>query len=91
MRDCANPECNERFAPKSHNQKYHNEECCRVVTNKRIMGKYYEDKAIRDGKHRICDNNGCETILSRYNPTPVCHVCDAKEREYGSSLLDALL
>lgn len=90
MRNCANPECTKQFSPKSHNQKYHNAECCRQVTNKRIMDKYYENKEVRGGKRRACGTNGCETVLSRYNPTPVCSVCDAKEDAYGIALLGML-
>ena len=43
---CANSECKKDFAPKTHNQKYHNDECCRIATNRRIMEKYYDKKAI---------------------------------------------
>lgn len=90
MRTCANPECNKRFEPKSHNQKYHNSECCRVVTNKRIMEKYYEEKEIREGKERLCEN-GCGTVLTRYNLTSICFPCDKKRSLQAKSLLDRLL
>ena len=90
MRKCANPECGQGFEPKSHNQKYHNAECCRLITNKRIMSKYYEDKEVRGGKHRLCGSSGCETILSRYNPTSVCSVCESSEGSYGKDLVGYL-
>lgn len=90
IKTCANPECNKQFSPNTHNQKYCTEECCRVVTNKRIMKDYYEQKEIRDGKYRVCDN-GCGTVLSRYNPTSVCAVCDRKKVEQGKALLDVLV
>ena len=90
MRTCANPNCSISFRPKSHNQKYHNSECCRVVTNKRIMEKYYEEKEIRDGKERACSNAGCEVVLTRYNLTPTCFSCDRKKGLRGRSLLDRL-
>jgi hypothetical protein len=91
LRTCANPDCNIQFEPKSHNQKYHNSECCRVVTNKRIMEKYYEEKEIREGKERICSNNGCEVVLTRYNLTSTCFSCDKSRSLQAKSLLDRLV
>lgn len=91
MRTCANPECDIRFSPKSHNQKYHNSECCRVVTNKRIMEKYYEEKEIREGKERVCKTPGCEVVLTRYNLTPTCFACDKKKSLQAKQLLDMLV
>jgi len=41
---CANKECAKDFEPKTHNQKYCTDECCRIATNRRIMEKYYEKK-----------------------------------------------
>lgn len=64
MRVCANPECQLEFVPKTHNQKYHSDECCKIVTNKRIMEKYYENKE-RRSRPRKCQV--CGTSLSRYN------------------------
>ena len=45
---CQNKECSQEFEPKTHNQKYHSDECCRMATNKRIMEKYYEKKSIKN-------------------------------------------
>ena len=45
---CANTECAKEFDSKTHNQKYCSDECCRVATNRRIMEKYYEKKAIKN-------------------------------------------
>lgn len=89
IRTCANPECSKNFKPKAHNQKYCTDECCRVVTNKRIMEKYYEEKAIREGKERMCDN-GCGTVLTRYNLTSTCFPCDKRKQQRGRSLLERL-
>jgi hypothetical protein len=36
---CANKECAKDFEPKTHNQKYCTDECCRIATNRRIMEK----------------------------------------------------
>ena len=58
---CANKECSKEFEPKTHNQKYCTDECCRVATNRRIMEKYYEKKAIRNGAIRQCSK--CKIIL----------------------------
>ena len=75
---CANKECAKEFEPKTHNQKYHDDECCRIATNKKIMEKYYEKKAIRSGIKRNCKI--CKSILSRYNQSNVCSKCDKDNR-----------
>lgn len=71
---CANKECAKEFEAKTHNQKYCTDECCRIATNRRIMEKYYEKKAIRNGAHRTCKK--CNAKLSRYNQSNVCAVCE---------------
>lgn len=75
---CANKECpnGKEFTPKTHNQKYCSDQCCRVATNRRIMEKYYEKKAIRSGAKRECKK--CKSRLSRYNESTVCAACQKK-------------
>ena len=86
---CSNKECGLEFEPKTHNQKYHNDECCRVATNKRIMEKYYEKKAIRQGASRGCKK--CGSQLSRYNDTPLCASCQKKiDVSQRSNILDRI-
>lgn len=70
---CANKECSKEFKPRTHNQKYCSDECCRVATNRRIMEKYYEKKAIRGGAIRKCL---CGNMLSRYNQNSICSICE---------------
>lgn len=74
---CANKECAKEFEPKTHNQKYCNDECCRIATNRRIMEKYYEKKAIRNGAIRVCSE--CSVQLSRYNDSNLCASCQKKK------------
>lgn len=74
---CFNSSCAKEFKPKTHNQKYCSDECCRVSTNKRIMEKYYEKKAIRNGLERRCR---CGNKLSRYNQGTVCASCSENNR-----------
>ena len=73
---CANKDClnGKEFDAKTHNQKYCTEECCRIATNRRIMEKYYEKKAIKNGAIRNCKN--CKANLSRYNSQEVCSTCE---------------
>lgn len=71
---CANKECAKEFDAKTHNQKYCCDECCRVATNKKIMEKYYEKKAIRSGAKREC--RVCKSRLSRYNQSKICAKCE---------------
>lgn len=73
---CSNKECAKDFDAKTHNQKYCSDECCRVATNRRIMEKYYEKKAIRNGAYRGCSK--CKTKLSRYNQSNMCAACEKK-------------
>lgn len=81
---CSNKDCAKEFEAKTHNQKYCSDECCRVATNKRIMEKYYEKKAIRNGAHRACKR--CRAKLSRYNTSTLCAMC---EKNSGlASMLD---
>lgn len=85
---CANKEClnNKNFTPKTHNQKYCSDECCRIATNRRIMEKYYEKKSIRQGAKRPCKE--CGTQLSRYNSENVCSVC---KKSINESIKNKLL
>jgi hypothetical protein len=77
---CGNKECAKDFEAKTHNQKYCSDECCRIATNRRIMEKYYEKKAIRNGAVRSCKK--CKIQLSRYNQKEVCSIC---EKNIGSA------
>lgn len=74
---CSNKECAKEFESKTHNQKYCSDECCRVATNRRIMEKYYEKKAIKNGAHRECKK--CKLKLSRYNQSDICSACEKKD------------
>lgn len=78
---CAYDQCKKPFEPKTHNQKYCSDECCRTATNIKIKEKYYEKKARLAGKVRVCKNKGCNQSLSMYREESTCGVCDAKERE----------
>ena len=89
---CANKECAKSFDAKTHNQKYCSDECCRVATNRRIMEKYYERKAIRNGALRICK---CGNKLSRYNAGNVCSICEKNNsidtKNKAQRIVDAII
>jgi hypothetical protein len=82
---CAYEECGKEFEPKTHNQKYCSDECCRTATNQKLKDAYYEKKARLAGKKRICKTPGCTVELSRYNDGKVCDKCTgavkAKQRQ----------
>lgn len=87
---CANEGCDIEFEPKTHNQKYHSDECCRLATNRRIMEKYYARRDQRQGKTRYCKICG-ETKLSRYNDSQVCGSCKlSSEIKANNSVADML-
>lgn len=84
---CARPGCEETFIKKTHNQKYHNDVCCRLATNKKIMDNYYKKKAQRAGKVRYCSS--CHTTrLSRYNDGDMCGACQStQEKNINNSIV----
>lgn len=87
---CERRGCSEWFVKKTHNQRYHDNECCRLATNAKIMEKYYERRAQRLGHTRMC--KACSvTKLSRYNDDQVCSACKAAKRlETNNSVLAML-
>lgn len=89
MINCFNNTCNKEFTPKTHNQKYCSDECCRISTNRKIMEKYYEKKAIKNGAKRLCAK--CKARLSRYNIEPVCNLCVKKQNSKHNNEVNTFL
>lgn len=77
---CAREDCGVPFVKKTHNQIYHDDECCRIATNERIMERYYEKKRKRGGEKRYCKGKACDTVLSRYNDGDLCSMCERGPR-----------
>lgn len=89
MRICAFVDCQKEFDPRTHNQRFHSDECCRVATNRRIMERYYEKKARKSGGERTCKT--CTTKLSRYNESEYCTVCEQKNAGVDKEFLLGLM
>ena len=70
---CEHIGCNVVFPKKTHNQRYHDDECCRLATNQKIMEKYYQRRAQKLGHIRHCDT--CSSKLSKYNSGLTCNSC----------------
>lgn len=87
---CAFDECSKEFEPHRHNQKYCCSECCKGATNKRTRDKYVETKMRLQGISRICMNEGCDTILSRYTESRVCNRCLLEEERVDRERLKRL-
>lgn len=88
---CANQGCEELFIPKTHNQIYHNDECCRQATNRRMMEKYYANRDRKLGKKRLCKACGV-TRLSRYNESDICSSCTIlSEKEKNNAVISMFL
>jgi hypothetical protein len=86
---CGQDGCENKFEPKTHNQKYCSDLCCREATNTKIKAKYYEKKERLAGKQRVCKNKECSTKLSRYNSSSICENCVANQKEQErKALLD---
>jgi hypothetical protein len=77
---CAYEECQKDFTPKTHNQKYCCDECCRTATNKKLKEQYYAKKARLAGAERICKRKGCDTKLVMYNESDICSGCIAEDK-----------
>jgi len=86
---CFNKDCSIEFEPKTHNQKYCSDDCCRIATNKRIMEKYYEKKEIKNGALRKCKK--CKIKLSRYNSIDICHDCEQKSNSKSKGKVKVLI
>lgn len=71
---CANEDCINSFVPRTYNSIFCSAECRRVTTNKKLLEKYYENKASKN-KKRVCKTSSCSTILSRYNKEDICESC----------------
>ena len=73
-RNCENPECGVAFRPKVYNAIYCGSACRRIVTNQRVLQRYYDRKDRLNSK-RICTTSKCGTNLSRYNAEGICEKC----------------
>jgi hypothetical protein len=83
---CAYEYCQKEFEPKTHNQKYCSDECCRIATNEKLRQAYYDKKDRLAGKPRKCKTQGCNVMLSMYNEGKICDKCinEKKEKERKS-------
>ena len=73
-KDCANPNCKKTFMPRVYNAIYCNAECRKIITNQKVLQRYYDKKA-RLNSRRTCITKECGTILSRYNAEDICEQC----------------
>lgn len=87
---CQNAGCEVVFVKKTHNQRYHDDECCRLATNAKIMEKYYARRAQRLGITRFCDRCGV-TKLSRYNNATTCNSCLLQSQVSRTNSVAAML
>lgn len=87
---CDRNDCEEWFTKKTHNQRYHNAECCRLATNFKIMEKYYERRDIKKGIARTCKTCGV-TKLSRYNDSQTCASCTSKRESEVNASVHAMI
>jgi len=86
---CERAGCEVVFIKKTHNQRYHDDECCRLATNAKIMEKYYKNRAQRLGIPRFCTS--CGTKLSRYNSADNCNACTIDTQVTRNSALAQML
>jgi hypothetical protein len=87
---CDRPGCEVWFTKRTHNQRYHDAECCRLATNSKIMEKYYERRDIKKGVARTCKSCGV-TKLSRYNDSQTCAACSSKREQEVNASVQAMI
>lgn len=78
---CARKGCKNKFEPRTHNQKYCCDDCCKIATNLNIKNKYQEKKNRLAGKKRFCKNKGCDNSLTKYNEGNICSTCISKQKK----------
>lgn len=81
--------CGTQFQSKKKNQKYCDNICCRGATNRRIMQRYYENKARLAGLKRLCEK--CNKQLSRYNSSPICGACEMSSKDHNQIKIKEML
>jgi hypothetical protein len=81
--------CGTEFQSKKKNQKYCDNICCRGATNKRIMQRYYENKARLAGVKRCCVK--CERALSRYNSSNLCGACEKASKDHNDNKIREMI
>jgi hypothetical protein len=77
---CANKGCTNSFEPKTHNQKYCSDECCKEATNLKIKEKQDRKKARLSGKVFKCKSSNCSYTLSMYSTSEYCESCRNKQK-----------
>ena len=82
---CELPGCDNKFSPRTHNQKYCGYDCLRVATNADIKRKYYDNRARLLGLPRFCSSCGT-TKLSRYNEDTICSGCQSRAVDNRNAL-----
>ena len=73
-RNCANTDCGKEFVPRVYNAIYCSAECRKIITNQKVLQRYYDKKARLNSK-RTCKTKECYTVLSRYNEEDICEKC----------------
>jgi hypothetical protein len=88
---CAYEACEgvKEFEPKTHNQKYCSDECCKIATSLKIKEKQQRAKDRKAGKKFKC--KACNAELNRYNQDEICEGCKIKNKQYERKLLVEML
>lgn len=86
MNQCRWKNCSNMFEPKTHNQIYCSDECCKNATNYKIMERYYAEKARKAGENLTCERCGQET-LSRFSTNSICSMCRTLEKQKKNAFI----
>lgn len=79
--------CDNKFAPKVKYQIYCSPECRQEATKQKIAERYLKEKAKqRSLIKRYCKS--CNTLLSMYNDSQLCELCDVNPKDVSKALKD---
>lgn len=79
--------CDEKFAQKVKYQIYCSPECRELATKEKIAQRYIKERTKkRSLVKRFCKS--CGTVLSMYNDSQLCELCDVNPNDVSKALKD---
>ena len=79
--------CDNKFTQKVKYQIYCSPECRQEATKQKIAERYIQERTKkRSLVKRFCKS--CGTLLSMYNDSHLCQLCDVNPKDVSKSLID---
>jgi hypothetical protein len=80
--------CSTEFQPKVSYQIYCTVECRELATRKKIYDRYRSNGAKKRSKKRIKCAGECGTVISMYNESLFCSVCNVNKKKVDKMIED---